>query len=306
MKLSCRHPVFVGFCCLPALLLATCSLIEGVAVGTLLAVILLLLAIPASLLPHGKPAWHIAAAVLLPTIFAALAAFAVSTFVPWLSEGRAWLVPLSVMSLGAAGMLLDEEPIPFSDALAAATRAAARLFLTFILFSLCREVLTFGTVFAFPDGKGGFAIPLLSNAQRPFFASVAGALLLLALFAAVWNLIPQKKKTVETAETPVPAAEAFPEPAEENTEQTADEDTSPETESPRPEPEENISAPDEAMPEDAEMIPAEPAPVPEEPKDVSGSESSEDADFVLTEELLAELLPEPEPFRQPDEEVTKP
>lgn len=192
-----RHPVFTGLCCIPALLLATGTLLEGTVVGVLLAVCSLLASILSLLPPMQVKQVKIALGIWFPALLAALGTLIVSVLFPWLAEGRAWLVPLSILSLGLVETFSQEiSPTETHENLRDSIISALTLLLTFLLFSLCREVLTYGTLMAYPGGKGGIALPLVSESTRPFFASVAGALLLLALFAAIWRLLEERRMVV--------------------------------------------------------------------------------------------------------------
>ena len=189
-----RHPVFTGFCCLPALLLATGTLLEGTVIGIMLAVASLLASI-ISLLPSAQTSeTRITLSVLFPALFAAFGTMIASTFFPWLTDDRGWLVPLSILSVGLAELFAaDTTSTEAHETLRGSIYSSLSLLLTFLAFSLCREVLTYGTLMAYPGGKKGVLLPLLSGSVRPFFGSVAGALLLLALFAVLWRLIDDRR-----------------------------------------------------------------------------------------------------------------
>lgn len=189
-----RHPVYTGLCCIPALLLATGTLLEGTVIGIMLAVCLLLASI-ISLLPTAQVnETRITLGVLFPALFAAFATLIAYSFFPWLTENRGWLVPLSILSLGLAEMFSkDISSSETHETLRDSIHSSLSLFLTFLLFAFCRELLTYGTLMAYPGGKGGISLPWLSDSVRPFFGSVAGGLLLLALFTVAWRCIEDRR-----------------------------------------------------------------------------------------------------------------
>ena len=318
-----RHPVFTGLCCIPALLLATGTLLEGTVVGILLAVCSLLASI-ISLLPSAQVnETRITLGVLFPALFAAFGTLIASAFFPWLTEGRAWLVPLSILSLGLAETFSKEiSPAETHENLRDSIISALTLLLTFLLFSFCREVLTYGTLMAYPGGKGGIALPLISGSTRPLFASVAGALLLLALFAAIWRLLEDRRMAAaarraslaeETEAEPEPVPEsADDEPAVlidpvehvERIETAADEP------SPLPAEETADDAPDAAEPLDAPEgetssdEPGDDTPA-DAPEDETPSDAPDAAPLDAPEEDAPETAETPSPT-EPETEVTEP